>query len=134
MLHVWKSCVCMECRRPLSPTAISSSLATFGRLCVPSLASSYYSPQHTIHKPMAKRRWSTAHSPPYFECSARRIFENGKDVYPSPSSPTTVHDAQQHSSLRLRLSMASILCCLWTSSHNLSKSASTWMQVTPLSS
>ena len=135
MLHmllisfVGKYCVSMVCQRQLSRTATSSSLATFGRPYARSSESSYSSLQHIIHKPTAKQKLPTTHSPLYFEYSSRRTSRSGRSAHLSPSSPTTEHNTQQPASPHSRSSTDSILCPLWKFSLYHSKSASIWTQV-----
>ena len=135
MLHmllisfVGKYCIYMVCQRRSSRTATSSSLATFGRPYAPSSESSYFSPLRIIHKPMAKRKLPTAHSPLYFEYSSRRTSRSGRSVNLSPSSPTTEQNTQQPASPPSRSSTDSTLCHHWTFFPYHSKSASIWTQV-----
>ena len=135
MLHmlliyfVGKYCVYMECQRLSSRTATSSSLATFGRPYAPSSESSYSSPRRIIHKPTAKRKLPTAHSPIYFVYSSRRTSRSGRSAYLSPSSPTTEQDTQQPASPLSRSSTDSTLCHHWIFYLYHSKSESIWTQV-----
>ena len=121
--------VYMECQRLSSRTVMSSSLATFGRPYAPSSESSYSSPRRSIHKPTAKWKLPTAHSPLYFEYSSRRASRSGRSAYLSPSSPTTEQDTQQPASRPSRSSTDSTHCHHWTFFLHHSKSASIWMQV-----
>ena len=135
MLHMFllsfvgKYCIYTECQRRSSRTMTSSFLGTFGRPYAPRSESSYFSPWRIIHKPTAKRKLPTAHSPVYFGYSSRRTSRSGRSAYLSPSSPTTEQDIQQPASPPSRSSTASILCHHWTFSLYHSKSASIWTLV-----
>jgi hypothetical protein len=55
-----------------------------------------------------------------------RTSRSGRNAYPSPSTPTIVHDTLLLASPPLRSSTVSIICPHWTSYRYLYKSASTW--------